>query len=342
MHTIGKKMSISFKVFGSPLFWTAVFCMLVLPVSLNGEEAKQRVPLLEDTRFQRGVVVYAPAPGKQVVEGTLMPFPDVSQGAPLWNVAQWHSRFSLAGAKPERTAEGAVRYFDGAKSILFYPTGGTNKPDLAMGVDAITEYGDHTPEPGDAWPHILLERKLSGSPRLTEIESVHFHIRFRIPKQEKKPIADWNTRYHTAQFLFYMTIQNRNRDNPGYGDYFWYGVAMYDARHRHTPGHQAVDKTTEKKQGTGKFIFNLPGKEYFPESAHDGEWITIDKDIFPQINQGLESAWARGYLQQSKERGDYHLSGMNIGWEVTGPMNVMAEIAEFSLEVEPVSQEFSY
>ena len=311
-----------------------VLCLLISPASLKGEETGTRIPLLDDTRFQQGVVVHAPTPGKHVAEGKLTPFSAASPTEPLWNIAQWHSRFSLAGAKPETMADGAVRYFDGAKTIAFYPQAEKNKPDLALGVDAITEYGDNIPQPGEAWPHILLERKLIGRPALTEIKAVHFHLRFRIPKQEKKPITDWNPRYHTAQFLFYMTVQNLHRGNPGYGDYYWYGIAMYDARHRHTPGHQAKDSSSEKKKGTGKFIFNLPGKEYFPESAHDGEWITIDKDVLPQMIQGLESAWNRGYLQDSKEMADYHLSGMNIGWEVTGPMNVMAEIADFSIEIE--------
>ena len=312
----------------------AVLCVPFIPAFVVGEEAGKRIPLLDDTRFQQGVVVHSPIPGRHVVVGKLTPFPDTTFAEPLWNTAQWHSRFSLADAKPETLPNAAVRYFDGAKAIVFHPKADKDKPDLELSVDAITEYGDNIPKPGDAWPHLLLERKLIGRPALKEIKAVHFHLRFRIPKQEKKQIEDWNTRYHTAQFLFYMTVQNLNRDNSGHGDYFWYGVPMYDARHRHTPGHQAVDRSSDKKQGTGKFIFNLPGKEYFPESAHDGEWITISKDIFPQILQGLESAWKRGYLQQSKEMSDYHLSGMNIGWEITGPMNVTAEIAEFSIEIE--------
>ena len=314
--------------------WLTVVGLLLLPSFLLGAETGRRIPLLDDTRFQQGVVVHSPTPGKHVVVGMLTPFSETVTAEPRWNLAQWHSHFSLVDAKPEMMADAAVRYFDGAKTIVFHPKAGKGTPDLAMGIDAITEYGDNIPKPGDAWPHILLERKLIGNPILTELKAVHFHIRFRIPKQEKKQTTEWIEKYHTAQFLFYMTIQNLNRDNPGYGDYYWYGVAMYDARYRHTPGHQAVDRTTEKKKGTGKFIFNLPGKEYFPESAHDGEWITIDKDILPMIVQGLESAWERGYLSQSQVMADYRLSGMNIGWEVTGPMNVMAEIADFSIEIE--------
>ena len=318
--------------------WLPVLCLLIAPALLNGAETAHRIPLLDDTRFQRGVVVHLPAPGKHVAAGTLTPF---SEAEPLWNLVQWHSRFSLAGAQPETiqpetTEEAAVRFFDGAKTITFYPKSGKGKPDLALGINALKEYDSGIPKPGDPWTHLLLERTLTGQPALTEIKSVHFHLRFRIPKQEKKPTADWNENYHTAQFLFYMTVQNLNRNNPGYGDYYWYGVPMYDARYRHTPEHQAVDLSSDKKQGTGKFIFNLQGKEYFAESAHDGEWITIDKDILPQIIQGLESAWKRGYLPQSQNLSDYHLTGINIGWEVTGPMNVTAEIADFSIEMEPL------
>jgi hypothetical protein len=312
--------------------------LLVFPAFLQSAGAQQRISLLEDTRFQRGVVIFSPTPGKHVAVGQLTPF---SETQPVWGAAQWHSQFSFAGAKPEKVEGGAVRFFDGAKTLVFYPKAEKDKPDLAqpdlaLGIDAIKEYGTVVPKPGDAWTHLLLEQKLIGMPALTKIESVHFRLQFRIPKQERKPIADWNERYHTAQFLFYMTVQNRNRNSPGYGDYYWFGIPMYDARYRHTPTHQAVDLTNDNKQGTGKFIFNLPGKEYFAESAHDGEWIKIDKNILPQIRLGLESAWARGYLQQSREMSDYHLSEMNIGWEVTGPMNVMAEIADFAIEFVPL------
>ena len=310
-----------------------ILCVLLLPPFLQSAEPERTIPLLDDTRFRQGVVVHSPLPGKHVVEGKLTPF---AEADPLWNVAQWHSRFSLANAQPETSAAGVVRYFDGAKTLLFYPKSEKDKPDLALGIDAIKEYEEKIPKPGDAWTHLLLERKLPGAPALTEIKSVHFHLRFRIPKQERQALSDWNEKYHTAQFLFYLTVQNRNRNNPGYGDYYWFGIPMYDARYRHTPGHQAADVSSEKKQGTGKFIFNLPGKEYFAESSHDGEWITIDKDILPLLLRGLESAWIRGYLQQSRDLSDYHLSGMNIGWEVTGPMNVMAEIADFSIEAVPL------
>jgi hypothetical protein len=29
-----------------------------------------------------------------------------------------------------------------------------------------------------------------------------------------------------AQFLAYLTVQNLNRQSPGYGDYLWFGVQM--------------------------------------------------------------------------------------------------------------------
>jgi len=43
-------------------------------------------------------------------------------------------------------------------------------------------------------------------------------------------------------------------------------------------------------------------------SAHDGKWITIDKDLFPLILQGLEMAWKADFLKASQTLADGSVS----------------------------------
>ena len=79
------------------------------------------VRLLDDTRFERGFTVWSPAPGRHVREGEIQQ--NESTEKPVWGLAQWHSRFTLAEAKRESLPGDRVRFFDGAKAVTFFPPG---------------------------------------------------------------------------------------------------------------------------------------------------------------------------------------------------------------------------
>jgi hypothetical protein len=127
-------------------------------------------------------------------------------------------------------------------------------------------------------------------------------------------------------------VQNRNHQSTGFGDYYWFGVPLYDARDRLPRAHKAVDKGSDRKPATGKFIFNPGGERYTTNSAHDGDWVAIDKDLLPLIREGLETAWDKGFLQDSHDPADYRLMAMNTGWEVTGPLDVEMQLKGLRLE----------
>lgn len=294
----------------------------------DGEKLVQVVPLLDDTRFERGFTVWSPAPGSHTKQGVIRSN-DVSP-EPLWGLAQWHSRFTLAEAKREQLPHGSVRFADGAKAVTFFPPG--RDADISFALNGNIEYDGRASQRGDPWPHLLAERKLCAHPAITELESVRLAIRCRLMKAESHRPNGFDPRRHTAQFVFYITVQNRNRKSSGFGDYFWFGVPLYDARYRLPRAHKAIDKGSDRKPATGKFIFNPGGERYTTNSAHDGDWVAIDKDLLPLMREGLETAWDRGYLQDSRDPADYCLGGMNTGWEVTGPLDVEMQIAGLRLE----------
>jgi hypothetical protein len=62
-----------------------------------------------------------------------------------------------------------------------------------------------------------------------------------------------------------------------------------------------------------------------------GTWVTLDKDILPLINKGLDAAWKAGFLQKSRDRRLFAISSLNLGWEVTGPIVVGAGLRNLSL-----------
>jgi len=290
--------------------------------------AAERIVLLDDPRFDRGFTIWSPQPGSHVKQGTLPPNGEALE--PLWGLAQWHSRFTLAEATRQTLPDGSVRYDDGAKSVTFYPPGGPAH--LALGLQGSLEYEHQAPPQGDPWPHLLAERKLAAHPAIVELESLPFAVQYRLVKEQVTRPTGFDPRRHTAQFVFYITVQNRNRQSPGYGDYFWFGVPMYDTRWPIPKAHMAKDVGSDRKPATGKFIFNPGGENYTSQTAHGGQWVSIEKDLLPLVRQGLETAWQRGYLKDSREPADYRLSGMNTGWEVTGPIDVEMQIKGLKLE----------
>ena len=310
----------------------------------------EMVALIDRTRCDNGMHVAEPD-GKD--GGFLYPNPKLRSENPPWNLCQWSSRFTLAGKPLCISDDGCIASFsDESKSIHFRMDDGMllnetekkcksakkcneNPFDIRMELDGRIEYDHRIPRAGQAWPHLLLERHFLEKPRITKLRSVHWRIDFRIPASERETGLDgWNDGLHTAQFLAYLTLQNLNPEDAGYGDYLWFGVPMFDIRHRHAPRYAAEDFSTAEKEGTGRMIF-LPGAdEYFNDDPHTGQWITINRDILPLLHESLEAAWNRGFLKDSRNPDDYRLSMMNIGWEITAPIHAVAEIRNFMISAE--------
>ena len=307
----------------------AVLALAIAQLSCRAEANEGAVKLLDDTRFERGFTVWDPAPGKHVKSGSLRP----SEGRqePVWGLAQWYSRFDLAEARPERMASGAVRFFDGAKAVTF-GAANSDEADAVFALNGRTEYDGRVPRQGDPWPHLLAERSLLAHPALSEITAVRFRISCRLTGSETPKPPGWDDRRHVGQFVFYLSVQNRDRRSPGSGDYLWFGLMLYDSRYRMPPGYAAPDRGSARKLGTGKFIFQPACIRYTDASLHDGDWVTIDADLLPLIREGLTSAWDAGFLADSRRESDYRLGGMNMGWEVTGPLDVAVQVRGLHLE----------
>ncbi len=316
----------------NPKLFFVVFLLAIGALACHVDASEVSIELLDDTSFQRGFTVWDPTPGKHVKNGLLRPTENEDQ--PAWGLAQWHSRFDLAVIHPKRLDSGAVRFFDGAKAITFGPSG-NDHADAVFALDGRVEYRGRVPEKGDPWPHLLAERTLLAHPALSEISAVPFRIGCRLLRSRTSKPPGWDDRRHVGQFVFYLSVQNQNRQSPGYGDYLWFGLMLYDSRYRMPPGYAALDRGTAKKLATGKFIYQPAATRYTKASLHDREWVTIDTDLLPLVHEGLNSAWDNGSLNDSREESDYRLSGMNMGWEVTGPLDVAVQVRDLRLEAVP-------
>ncbi len=279
--------------------------------------------LLPDPDFQRGVVLLRPEPGAKVPIGVV---PPSATAPPAWTVAQWSSRYPLDLSHVVRSTD-AIVLSNCARELVISPARRT----IYMRLNGRLEFDDRPREAGSPWPHLLLETHVQSSPRLADLAALHINLEARLDRPERPTAVTLNPRVNAAQFLFYLTVQNRTKNHPAYGDYLWVGVCIFDSRHQIFPGHAAKDT------GTGKFIVHPPTTNFTSESLHNGHWCKISGDLLPFIYDAIRTARSRGYLPGDLPPEEHRLGKMNLGWEVTGPFDAAIEIRGFSLTIQPRS-----
>lgn len=281
--------------------------------------------LLRDSHFQRGFILLEAPKGKRVVQRVLEG-PDKT-GKPAWDLAQWSSKHPALPEMPEKRPDGAVRYANAGKVVTIGPPG-TEGADLSLAVNAGAEYGTRPREEGEPWVHLLTQQEFDNPPSLAEISQCRLHAGMRLKQSRLVTPEGYSPARHAAQMQIFLTISNRKTGSPGHGQYLWFGVPLYDNRERLPSGFKAQDRGDTKM-----FIYTLAATDVTNESAHDGKWVTIDKDLLPLLREALQVAWSRGFLKDSTNFADYRIGGAFVGWEVPGIFDVDAQVRDFSIKV---------
>ncbi len=281
--------------------------------------------LIRDPHFQAGFHLIGPKPCQRVAYGRLAGVSTAT--APVWDLDQWSSRFPLAAAEPRPLKPGVRRWANAGKTVTLGAIG-TEEADLALGVNAIDDYDRRARKDGEPWVHLLVEQSFTHPLSLTEIQSARLQLKARLLRSELHRTPDHSPDRHAAQFQLFLTLQNRNLDSAGHGKLVWFGVPLYDDRSRFPKEHKHQDTG-----GTSMFIFTPGGEVYSDRSAHDRDWIRVDKDLRPLFLEALETAWRRGFLTESRDLSDYRVTGMNLGWEVPGLFDVDMQVRDLSLSV---------
>lgn len=309
--------------FAGVVFAVAVCCARC---GIAAEEAgTPRRELVRDPHFTRGFYLLDPTPGRRVVCGRLAP--TESEAEPAWDLAQWSSRFPLAAGPAVESEHGAARWSNAAKTVTM-GGGGTNRADLSLAVNASREYAAGARKSGEPWVHLLVQQNFTNPPSLGEIGTARLRIEARLVKSRLHRTPDYTPELHAAQYQMFLTLQNANRRSPGFGRFVWFGIPLYDDRARIPPEHKQRDTA-----GSDMFIYTPSGELFSRRSAHDGEWIEVDRDLRPLLIEALETAWQRGFLDESRDLADYRLTGMNLGWEVPGLLDVELAVRGLSLVV---------
>ena len=291
--------------------------------------AASAVELIADPGFHQGFTAKDAGGKTRVVRWN-------DAAVPVWFVAQHDSKSSLAsGDHCTFHADGCV-FHDDYQTLTVHPK--DVDADLVLGVNAYAEYGGVYRQKGDPWPHLLVEQRISNprghlgdaSPRLADLRRLDLAMRVRLLYDRKHAGPGYDPHMHTAQFVFYFSVQNLNRQSKGYGDYYWFGLTLYDSRHEVTRLSALQDKGSPKKKGTDKFIYNVGIAPFTSEVVGRGEWVTVNGDVLPHIHAGLQECWKRGFLPDSQDPADYRIGGMNMGWEVPGLDDVAMAVKDLA------------
>lgn len=314
----------------SIIAWFTASLTLVAPVSSAGPEpgAPATRELIRDPHFECGCILYEPKMGRHVAYGAIAGV--ARREKPVWGLAQWSSREKLPTTPPLTLPSGAVRFANEAKAVTLGPPG-TAEADIALAVNGGFEYAGHVRKKGEPWVHLLLEQRFERPPSVASLSRANLHIAARLKHFLRREMPGYSPQVHAATIQIFFTLQNRNRQSAGYGQYLWFGVPLYDDRRRIPKSYQAKD--AGKEDATGMFIYTVAGGEFTTQSQHDREWVTIDRDLLPFMRAGLTTAWERGFLKDSQSLADYRISGMNLGWEVTGIFDVEMQLRDLSLIV---------
>lgn len=300
---------------------------MVSPGAIRAEEAPSR-ELIGDPHFQLGCLLWEPQPGRHVEYGRLPGMGGENQ--PVWGLAQWSSREKLVSGPPRVLTRGGWRFENAAKAVTFGRPG-TSDADVALAVFGGVEYGDRPRKQGEPWVHLLLEQGFEDPPALSELTRAHFHIEACKKAFRRHEMSGYSPGLHAAQNQVFFTLANTNRSSAGYGKLLWFGVPVFDDRERIPRSHQAQDTATG--DDAGMFIYTVPGSEMTAQSLHDEGWVTLDRDLLPDMIRGLNAAWRAGFLTESRSLADYRVTGMNMGWEVPGIFDVEIQYRHLSLKV---------
>ena len=277
--------------------------------------------LLRDPGFRNGFFV-TPPNDPQGMPPALMCWPGAS--TPDWLLRQWNSTSDVAWSWMQEYGQNGFRWDTEGKSIRW--TAGQS-PTLELHMDGIAEYGGKLRAPDAPWAHLLIEQEFERPTPLSALKELRFGCQTKVePFRSNGDLRLEN--WHTAQWQAFITIQNREKGHPGYGDFLWFGIPFVDTRYAMPKRHAAGDTA-----GSGKFIYTPGGREYFTalDSYPYGEWVALQRDILPMIDAGLTAAWKAGFLQKSRDRRLFAISSINLGWELTGPLVVGASLRNLSL-----------
>jgi len=270
----------------------------------------QKLEVIADKNFNNGIHLLGTNSANASPITQLYPFGKTG-AEPNWTLAQWGSNFNLIDVKP-KVVSGKTSYEDPGKRISFEAKDKTVL--VSMEIIGSNEYPSPRKDNQD-WPHLLLGQEVKSKVRLSKMQSLQYNIDARLMYDENKMGSTLNPKLHTSQVSFYLAVQNINEKSATYGDFFWFGLPLYDHRYRDIK--EYAEQDLGKADATKKFILNVAAKDLFTGPLQDKQWVSIKKNIYPLLLNAFKKAQERGFLRGT-QFSDLGIGSMNFGWEVPG------------------------
>ena len=240
-----------------------------------------------------------------------------------WRIGQWGCLNNLIDA--EHTKKGNIDiYFDGAKTLeINNDTGG-----FVLGIDGSKDFeGDRVD--GQEWPHFILEVMPFRDPvQIKNINFLDFYLEFKLTK-EVNNLVNFNPNLHTALFIWYITLNDIDPNSVSYGDYFWFGLPIYDYRHDYSPYFAQQDSGKEDR--TDKFVVNLAGDTFLNSIVSLNVQQYMGFDAYQSLQDAYNLAVERGFLKGTKFE-NMSIGSMYIGWELPGNFDVSMTVDKISIQ----------
>jgi hypothetical protein len=264
-------------------------------------------------------------------------------GTPVWTLAQWASKHSLADSDVTRQTRLDSHRFQIANPSKRI-TVDNRRGEIELGIFTSACY-ERPRQKNEPWPHLLVQTSLTDSRhpaascRVETMQRLDVSLECRLTEFSDHLAGAANPSLHAAQFQLFLYVQNLNTQSPGYGDMIWFGIPIFDNRHPASGEHYQRDGG--KPDASGKFIYVLPSADCQPRgttffegaqvtAAPGAGWTAIRADVLPWIHRAYTLARKGGYLA-STEPADLYVSGLNLGWEMPGTYDAAMQVRGFSI-----------
>lgn len=306
------------------------FCFTGSCYAESGDSCMHATEVIRDIRFKNGLAVSPLSPDivqkgggfEKTNTDTLLW--EKQDSLPVWQLAQWYSRYDLAKSPLVIGTDGSRTYGNPGKSITRFSDGS-----LLLRITTSTEY-EEARKADEPWPHLLIQQDFAKPLNPGRAKALRFHIELRVVEciNKMKP-EEYDEHLHTAQSPFYFFIRNSNQDSEDYGLSLWLGISSFDYRYDSTRKEEYV----QWDKGTKMYIYVIPETDIWGDvSFQDGRWHTADTDILPFLQKALERIKdEKIFLHTSIS--DLEITGMNFGWEVPGTFDAALQVRGISLKM---------
>jgi len=292
--------------------------------------------LFKDKFYANGFNVSSTNEANPNIQGRLN-YGGTVTATPIWRIGQWNCINNDLMKAGYSFINNQYEYKVGTNGnrIAVNTTNGT----LTLELNASTEYGlngitSNPRKQNEPWPALLCECEIPESRilKISDKKEIRMTIDYKVLRiEDKMPSGTTNVNLHSAQFQWFITVQNRNTVSAEFGRYIWFGLDFHDKRYDYAPFYAAQDGG--KENNTGAFIYMPDMKPLMSNQgkAEINKKFNVDIDVLPIIREAFTLAQQRNFLTKTKWE-DLYVGATNIGWEVPGTYDVAVEINQFDIK----------